>query len=167
VDFSVSHHLTQPPEEVAAALLDEDFQRSLSDFESLKERTLESQTERPDGTVVRRTRCVLDIQISGAAKRFIGDGDPAWIEEAVWHPDKGEWHWVVIPEVGGNLLEAGGRVRITGEGDGTERLVTGRVKVNVPLYGGKVEGWIVDGIEHAYQEEAERLEAWLADRENA
>ena len=38
----------------------------------------------------------------------------------------------------------------------------GMVKVSVPLYGGKVEGWIVEGIEQAYDEEAERLERWLA-----
>ena len=167
MDFSVSHHLTQPPAEVAAALLDEGFQRSLSDIESLKERTLESQKEEADGRVVRRTRCVLDIQITGAARRFIGDGEPAWIEESTWHPDQSEWRWVVIPEVGGSMLEAQGRVRIAPDGDGTERLVSGTVKVKVPLYGGKVEGWIVDGIEHAYAEEAERLEAWLAHRENA
>ena len=40
-------------------------------------------------------------------------------------------------------------------------MVTITVKVKVPLYGGKVEGWIVDGLEHAYAEEAERLQAWL------
>ena len=166
MDFSVSHHLTKPPGEVAAALLDEDFQRSLSDVESLKERTLESQTEGAGGRVVRRTRCVLDLDISGPARKFIGDGEPAWIEESVWHPDQSEWHWVIEPEIGGNLLQAHGTVQIKADGNETERIVAGTVKVSVPLYGGKVEGWIVDGIEHAYAEEAERLEAWLAHREN-
>jgi hypothetical protein len=31
----------------------------------------------------------------------------------------------------------------------------------VPLYGGKVEGWIVDGLRAAYDEEADRLAEWL------
>jgi hypothetical protein len=167
MDFSVSHHLAHPPDEVAAALLDEDFQESLSDVESLKERTLESQIEKDGGVVVRRTRCVLDIQVSGAAKRFVGNGEPAWVEESRWDPERMEWRWTIIPEIGGNLLEANGRIHIEPDGDGTQRRVTGTVKVNVPLYGGKVEGWIVDGIEHAYAEEAERLEAWLTERENA
>ena len=41
------------------------------------------------------------------------------------------------------------------------RTVTGEVKVRVPLYGGKVEGWIVNGVSRAYDEEAQRLAAWL------
>jgi Protein of unknown function (DUF2505) len=47
------------------------------------------------------------------------------------------------------------------DGEKTVRRVTGTVKVRVPLYGGKVEGWIVDGLERAYEEEAERLAEWL------
>jgi len=31
----------------------------------------------------------------------------------------------------------------------------------VPFYGSRVEGWIVKGMSDAYDEEAERLEAWL------
>ncbi|HET7481941.1 MAG TPA: DUF2505 domain-containing protein [Actinomycetota bacterium] len=166
MDFSVTHHFAHDPEAVVAALLDQDFQRSLSDVESLKERHLESQEERDDGAVVRRTRCVLDVELPSAARRFIGNGDPAWIEEAVWHPQEHRWTWVVIPEIGGDLLEAEGHIEITAENGGTERVVSGRVKVNVPIYGGRVEGWIVDGIEHAYAEEAERLDQWIAQREN-
>ena len=45
--------------------------------------------------------------------------------------------------------------------DQTLRLVTGTVKVKVPLYGGRVEGVIVQGLEQAYAEEATRLAKWL------
>jgi hypothetical protein len=45
---------------------------------------------------------------------------------------------------------------------GTIRVVLGTVKVRVPLYGGRVEGWIIDGLERAYDEEAQRLADWLA-----
>jgi hypothetical protein len=159
--FTVTHSFTQPPDAVAEAILDEDYQHSLENVESVETRELLSQEERPDGTVVRRTRCVLDLQITGMAKSFIGDGDPAWVEEAVWHPDRMEWTWVVIPEVAEGLLDAKGTISIRENGGGTERVVEGDVKVKVPLYGGKVEGWIVDGIEQGYAEEAERLEEWL------
>jgi hypothetical protein len=30
------------------------------------------------------------------------------------------------------------------------------------VYGGRVEGWIVEGIERAYDEEATRLAEWIA-----
>ena len=164
--FEISHAFPHDVDDVAAAILDEDYQESLNDIESLKSRDVLSQKERSDGTVVRKVRCVLDINISGAAKGFIGDGEPAWVEESIWYPDRNQWEWVVHPEVGGNLLKAKGYISLTGAAGKTERIVHGDVKVSVPLYGGKVEGWIVDGLEHAYSEEAERLQTWLLDREN-
>ena len=161
MDFEISHSFPHHVDDVAAAILDEGYQESLSDVESLKSRELVSQEERDDGTVVRTVRCVLDLHITGMAKSMIGDGEPAWLEVSTWYPDRNQWEWTVDPEVGEHLLHAEGYVSLTGDGGKTERVVHGSVKVKVPLYGGKVEGWIVDGLEHAYAEEAERLQAWL------
>ena len=161
MDFEISHAFPHDLDEVAQAILDEDYQQSLADIESLKSREVLSQEERADGTVVRRVRCVLDLHITGMAKNLIGDGAPAWVEESIWYPDRTQWEWVVLPEVGEHLLKADGYVSLRGDGGKTERVVHGTVKVSVPLYGGKVEGRIVDGLEHAYAEEAERLHAWL------
>ena len=161
MDFEITHSFPHGIDEVADAILDERYQASLANVESLKEREVLSQEEHKDGTVIRRVRCVLDVQITGAAKTFIGSGEPAWIEESTWHPDRNQWEWVVKPEVAENLLDANGYISLRGDSNKTERVVHGDVKVSVPLYGGKVEGWIVDGLEHAYAEEAERLQAWL------
>lgn len=161
MDFEITHHLSHPVDEVASAILDEGYQRSLSDVESLKEREVLSQERRANGVVLRRVRCVLDIHITGAAKSFIGTSEPAWVEESLWYPDRNQWEWVVKPEVADNLLDAHGYFSLKGDSAKTARSVHGTVKVKVPLYGGKVERWIVDGLEHAYAEEAERLQAWL------
>lgn len=161
VDFSFEHSFDAQPDAVAAALLDLDFQESLSDIGALEARDVLSQTEGENGTVVRRTRCVIGIDL-GAARRFVGDAKPAWEEEAIWDPDAMRWDWVVHPEVGAELLAASGAIRVFADGGMTRRVVTGRVKVKVPIYGGRVEGWIVDGLGRAYEEEAVRLSAWLA-----
>jgi hypothetical protein len=161
VDFEVEHAFPHPVEAVAGALLDEDFQESLTDIGALESRTLLSQEERSDGSVVRRVRCVLDIDLKGPARRFIGDSDPAWVEEAVWDPEARLWRWSIEPEVARHLLDARGEIAIEDDDDKSIRRVLGFVKVNVPFYGGKVEGWIVEGIEQAYDEEAERLADWL------
>ena len=163
MDFEVEHWFSASADDLAPALLDEDFQRSLGDIGALEARTLLSQDRGTDGSVTRKIRCVLDIDIKGPARRFIGDGDPAWVEEAVWEPDSRLWRWKIHPEIGGHLLDAHGSIAIEAAGNDSVRRVKGTVKVNVPLYGGKVEGWIVEGIEHAYDEEAERLEKWLAE----
>ena len=161
MDFEISHEFEASAEEVADALLDEAFQDSLHDLGSLEVRELLDQQERKDGTVLRRTRCVLDVQVTGAAQKFLGDQRPAWIEEAVWHPERMSWTWTIHPEVAGELLDAKGTISIEDDGEAAVRTVAGTVKVKVPLYGSKVEGWIVGGIEAAYEDEADRLADWL------
>lgn len=164
MEFETSHSFDAAPVEVAAAMLDEEYQHSLSDVGQLEERKLLEQGTNRDGRVVRRVRCVLDIDLSGTAKRFIGEGDPAWVEEATWHEDRMQWDFVIEPEIAGELLDARGTIGIKAEGEGTVRTVRGNVKVRVPFYGGKVEAWIVKGLSDAYDEEAGRLEAWLSSR---
>ena len=160
MDFDIAHRLAAPPEEVAGALLDEDFQNSLKDLGPLADRRVLSQTARPGGGIRRETRCVLGIDM-GAAGRFLGSSEPAWIEEATWHPELGRWEWVIKPEVAADILKASGTTSIEPDGDGALRRVTGSVQVRVPLYGSRVEGWIVQGLEESYAEEARRLEEWL------
>lgn len=162
MDFEITHSFDAPPDEVAEAMLNEDYQHSLSDVSQLEERELLEQKTDGDGRIVRRVRCVLDIDVSGAAKKFMGEGNPAWVERATWHEDKMRWDFVIEPEVAGELLDAQGTIGIMPAGDKTVRTVRGKVKVRVPFYGGKVEGWIVKGLTDAYNEEAERLEAWLS-----
>ena len=161
VDFEISHEFEASAEEVAEALLDENFQDSLHDLGSLELREVLDQQERKDGTVLRRTRCVLDVQITGAAQKFLGDQRPSWVEEAIWDPAGLTWTWTIVPEVAAELLDARGTISIEDDGEAAVRTVTGTVKVKVPLYGSKVEGWIVNGIEAAYEEEADRLADWL------
>lgn len=160
VDFSFEHHFDADLPTVAEAILNEDYQRSLDGIEPLKKRELLDQVEKGNGRVVRRTRCVLGTDL-GAAKRFLGDADPAWIEEATWNPAGSRWEWVIQPEVAGELLSSHGTMELLDKGDQTLRRVTGVVKIKVPLYGGRVEGWIVQGLEQAYAGEAERLASWL------
>ena len=163
VNLSVTHTFKAAPEALAEALLDPDFQESLADIASLRDRRLLAQENQQDGKVVRNIRCVLDLHVSGMAKTVLGDADPAWVEESVWDPKTMTWSWKIKPEVAADLLSASGTTVVQSSGAGSARIVTGTIKVKVPLYGGKVEGWIADGVEAAYEEEAERLRSWLGE----
>ncbi len=146
---------------MANALLDEGYQRSLDGIGPLKKREILAQTGGGGGQVVRRTRCVLGTDL-GAAKRFLGDAEPAWVEEATWDPGRHRWQWVIHPEVGADLLSAAGSIELHDGDGGTMRRVQGAVKVRVPLYGGRVENIIVKNLEQTYADEATRLAKWLA-----
>lgn len=160
VDFAFAHRFDADVGRVAAALLDEDYQRSLDGIEPLETRRLLDQTEQPGGLVVRRTRCVLGVDL-GAAKKFLGNAEPAWVEVATWDPGKLRWEWVILPEVAAELLSAEGAIELHADDGHTIRRVSGDVRVRVPLYGGRVEGVVVQSLERAYGEEADRLAAWL------
>ena len=160
--FVFDHLFPAPVDEVARVTLDERFQASLSDVGGLRERRVLEQVDEGAGRVRRRVRCVLDVRLPGAARALVGEGEPAWVEDALWLPDERTWRWVVHPEIGRDVLAADGDIALRGDGDGTRRRVSGRVSVRVPLYGGRVESWIVDGLRRAYDEEARRLARWLA-----
>ncbi|MGH2756760.1 MAG: DUF2505 domain-containing protein [Actinomycetota bacterium] len=159
--FELSHAFDPDPQVVARALLDPDFQASLKGVGSLKERSVLLQQEETGGRVMRRVRCVLDIDISGPARRFLGDKPPSWIQEEHWDPATARWDWVIQPEVARELLSASGHTVLSNDGGGTLRTVVGDVRVHVPIYGGRVEKWLVEGITRAYDEEAERLRMWM------
>jgi hypothetical protein len=161
VRFELSHTFEPDPEVVARALLDPTFQTSLEGVGGLRERSVLSQEEESTGRIVRRIRCVLDVEISGAARRFLGDKPPSWVQEEHWDPATLRWDWVIEPEVAKELLSASGHTVLSSNGAATLRQVAGEVRVHVPIYGGRVEGWIVEGITRAYNEEAQRLGDWL------
>ena len=162
MDFEISHSLPATVTEVATALLDRRFQESLANVSSaLKAREILSQEQHTDGKVARSVRSVLAVDL-GPARPFIGDGEPAWVEAALWDPDEMTWTWEVHPEVGAQLLSASGSITLTDDAGGTERTVRGDVRVRVPVYGGRVEALIVEHLERAYEEEARLLHDWLA-----
>lgn len=159
--FEISHTFEAAPAAIGELMVDPDFQATLSDIGDLHDRHVLDRTEGPDGSIVRNVRCILALHISGMAKSMLGDSDPAWVQEEHWDASLTHCDWVIHPEVAAELLSASGTIDISGSDDKATRVVTGEVKVRVPLYGGKVEGWIVDGVTRAYDEEAERVAAWL------
>ena len=161
MDFSLEHSFDAPVSSLADALLDRGFQDSLGPVGKLSERRVLSQEKTPAGGVIRKVRCVLGVDVSGPARKLMGDGDPAWVEEATWDPTGFRWDWVIHPEIASHLLTSSGTIDLTGDDSRSTRRVAGKIKVHVPLYGGRVEGWIREGIEAAYEEEAARLADWL------
>ena len=159
--FELSHPFDAGPDDVVEALLDPDFQDTIRAIGDLHDREVLSHEEGPDGKMTRRVRYVLALEVSGMARSFLGDADPAWVQEERWDLTTRACDWTIHPEVAAELLTAAGKITIEGSKDKSTRHVTGEVKVRVPLYGGKVEGWIVDGVTRAYDEEAERIAAWL------
>ena len=104
---------------------------------------------------------MLALELTGVARSMLGDADPAWVQHETWSQEGMHCEWKIHPEVAAELLSAAGAIDISGDETSSTRAITGDVKVRVPLYGGKVERWIVEGVSRAYDEEADRVAAWL------
>lgn len=163
MNLELQHHFKAPVHEVAAVMLDLDYQHSLASLRTSATRRVESQQERPDGSVLRHTHYELDAPLPGAARRLLGGNKPSWTEEAIWHPEERRWEWKIVPRVAKDLLSAKGAIELGERGERTLRSVVGTVEVRVPLYGSKVERVIIDGLRRGYDGEAKRLQAWLED----
>jgi hypothetical protein len=159
--FEVSHPFDASPDDVARAMLEPAFQDEITDIGHLHDREVLALEDLAGGGYKRSVRCVLALEVSGIARSMLGDSDPAWVQEENWNEELTHCEWTIHPEVAADLLSASGTIDIEGSDGKATRTVTGEVKVRVPLYGGKVEGWIVNGVSEAYDEEAQRLTAWL------
>ena len=95
--------------------------------------------------------------------RVIDPNNLTWIDDASWDLTAHRARHRIVPDHYGDRLQASYDVALTAEDDTTRRVVTGTLKVHVPLVGGKVEHAIVDGLKEHADEEAKLLSTWVAD----
>ena len=96
--------------------------------------------------------------IPGFAKKFIGDEINIVQSEDWTAPEKGNIT-VVIP---GKPGEMSGTALLTEDPDGTTETVNMQVKVNIPVVGGRIEGFIADMLRKALHAENREGIDWLA-----
>jgi hypothetical protein len=65
-------------------------------------------------------------------------------------------------EIVGAPGHAAGAVGLTAQGESTDFLATGEVKVSIPLFGGMVEKVVVDAVVKGLDQELAAADAWLA-----
>jgi len=82
------------------------------------------------------------------------------IDDAGYHVD-----WKVIPINVSDRVKAAGTFSLKPlNGGRCQRVVTGEVKVSVPLVGGRIEKGIAADLEKSYEATAEFARRWLADK---
>ena len=85
-----------------------------------------------------------------------------WVQETIHDHDERSARFRLLPDHYPDRLSAKGGYRITAEGDGSRRVVSGELKVKVLFVAGKVEGAIVGGLEEYLRAEAPAVDAYLA-----
>lgn len=98
--------------------------------------------------------------IPSFARKFVGDTIHIRQREEWSSPTDADLD-VTIPGRPGHLK---GTITLRADGGGTVETVSGELKVNLPLVGGKIEVLVAELLEHALQAEQRVGTAWLAER---
>jgi hypothetical protein len=161
VNFRIEQRITAPLTAVETALLDRAFIAATAQLPKLGEPELLGQ-ERDGDHVHQRIRYRFTADLSPAVARVVDPAKLTWIDDARYDLTSHTSRHRILPDNYGDRLEAAYDVALESLGDSTRRLVTGELKVHVPLVGGRVERAIVSGLEEHAAAEADLLGNWTA-----
>lgn len=118
-----------------------------------------------DGVIINVSRR-MRVEPPGFVKRFTGD-QLTIAEMQEWHDSGGTLavrDGTLRVEVPGQPADVTGTLRLDEVNGGTNVTVDAEVKVHVPLFGSKVEGYIAGILDKLLAKDAEVGTAWLARR---
>jgi hypothetical protein len=117
----------------------------------------------PDGSTVVTVHRTLPAEVPDFVKRFVGQ-TLELVQSETWAPDDGSGtrRATVALQVVGQPATMTGEIVLTETPDGVHETVHGRLKVAVPLFGGRIESELAKGIVAAAAEEERAGRAWLA-----
>jgi hypothetical protein len=113
--------------------------------------------------VVLRLRHRLTAELPSMVTRFVDPSRLTWIETTTLDMAAAGSASHMEPDNYPDLLRASARATFIATDGTTVRTVTGTVEVPVPIFGGKVEGAIVEGLEDYLLAEADAAARYLAD----
>ncbi|HET7684357.1 MAG TPA: DUF2505 domain-containing protein [Marmoricola sp.] len=149
------------PEQVYAMLGDAAFREEVCEYQHFPRREV---TITPQGSGTSAGMSVRVDQyrpaddVPGFAKKLVGDEINILQEEEWSSPTQADLS-VTIPGKPGSMT---GTIRLVRDDAGTTEVVSAQVKVNIPLVGGKVEGFIGDMLLRALRAENKVGVRWLA-----
>lgn len=163
MDFTLTQQIDAPVDSVDAALIDPDFLARMAELPKLGSAEVVS-IERDGDVVQLAVRYLFQAELSAAVTRVVDPDKLTWVEESSVDLATHSTSCVLKPDNYANLLQGSYDAAIEGAGAGSVRTITGRVKVKVPLVGGKVEKAIVSGLSENAAAQAVLLSSFISGR---
>lgn len=124
-----------------------------------------SDEARPDGTRLRRTRVTLGRDLPSVAANLIGSKRLAYTLEEEIDSANHRVKWRVLVDRVSNKVKAAGVFALEPVSDSAcRRIVSGEIKVSVPLVGGRIEKGIAEELTKSYESTAVFARKWLSER---
>lgn len=159
--FELTQRYTSSPEAVTAAYADDALYPHLVGLPKLG--GIEPLDRSVDGdTVTQRIRFRFTGDLPGAVTAVVDPKKLTWVQETTHDLTTGTTTFRLVPDHYPDRLKASGTFRVSADGDGATRVVTGELKVKAPLVAGRVEQAIVSGLGEYLDAEAPAVDAWIA-----
>lgn len=161
MDFEIVQTLAASPDRVDDALIDPAFLVRMAELPKLGSAEVLSQS-RTDDVVVQQVRYLFRAELSGAVTKVVDPDRLTWVEDSTVDLRAHATRCEIRPDAYANLLAGRYDAHIEPNGHGARRVITGTVKVKVPLVGGRVERAIVSGLQENAAAQATLLDEHLA-----
>jgi hypothetical protein len=161
VDFTLTQEIAAPVEAVDEALVTPDFLTRMAELPKLGSAEVVA-NDRGGDIVKLQVRYLFQAELSAAVTKFVDPDKLTWIEDSTCDLAAHHTSCVIRPDNYENLLEGSYEATIAPSGSGCLRTVTGKIKVRVPLLGGKVEKAIVGGLAENAEAQVALLESFLS-----
>ena len=159
--FEMNQRFDASPADVIAVYADPDFYLEAGAVGPLSAPDLVAHDN--DGDLVSldlRYRYLGDLP--PGAGRFVQRDKMTWVQRNRLDLAKSTLDATIVPDNYAKRLQAKALARLSPDGDGSVRKVSGEVRVKIMMVGGKVEGAIVEGLKEHLEEEAQLVVARLA-----
>ncbi len=161
MNFEIVQDLTASVADVDGALIDPAFLVRMAELPKLG--SAEVLAQHRDGEVMHQdVRFLFQAELSRAVTRVVDPALMTWIERSVCDLTAHETTCEIIPDHYGGLLSGRYRSVIVAQDAGSQRTITGELKVKMPLVGGKVEGAIVGGLKENAAAQVGLLDDFIA-----
>jgi hypothetical protein len=161
VDFTLHQQIDAPVDAVEAALVDPAFLARMDELPKLGSAEV-VRNDRAGDVVHLAVRYLFQAELSSAVTRVVDPDKLTWVEESECDLVAHRTTCVIKPDNYANLLQGSYEATIEASGAGSARTITGRVKVRVPLLGGKVEKAIVGGLAENADAQAVLLTSFIS-----
>ena len=162
MDFELRHVFPHPAQSVWQELMSEAYEAASNAAGDLDRQVLGE--EERGGVRIKRTRITSRKELPGFMAAALGATRLSYDLEERYPADQRVMNWTVRPLVVPDKVECSGSFEVNPHPDGCERLVRGRIKVNIRFIGGKIEDAIGAELRSSYARSAEFAKTWLTER---
>ncbi|HEX5614890.1 MAG TPA: DUF2505 domain-containing protein [Acidimicrobiia bacterium] len=166
MDFDVTHRYSSPPDVTFAMLTSPEFLRARFEATGALQHEIVECAPTSDGGFRVVTKRTVQADIPAFARRIFTPTN-SMTQTEVWDPataDARRGEWRIEPEGVPVPVSSAGSITLEPADDGTVQRVVGRIKVSVPLIGGRLERFVFDQAKTTLDDEHAFGERWLQER---